>query len=83
MLGYRITYSMMAVIRHGSHELIRPLPRGVILIPTSSVDRAGMIEATCSEHRVRVFQRDLMERAERIEVEAQRVSNGEPNQSHN
>jgi len=68
MLGYRITFSMMAMIRHGSHEKIRPLPRGVILVPTSSVDRAGMIEATCGENRVGVFQRDLMERAERIEL---------------
>jgi len=67
MLGYRITFSMMAV-RPGSHELIRPLPRGVILVPTSSVDGAGMIEAICGENRVRVFQRDLIERAERIEL---------------
>jgi len=30
MLGYRIAFSMMAMIRHGSHELIRPLPSGVM-----------------------------------------------------
>jgi len=72
MLGYRITFSMIAVVRHGSQELIRPLARGLILVPTSGVDRAGMIEATCGEHRVRVFQRDLMDRAERIELEPER-----------
>jgi len=73
MLGYRINLSMIAVVRHGSQELIRPLGRGLILVPTSGVDRTGMIEATCGEHRVRVFQRDLMDRAERIEVEPEPV----------
>jgi hypothetical protein len=70
MLGDRISISLMAMTRHGSHELIRPLPRSVILVSTSSVDSARMIEATCGENRVRVlvFQRDLMERAERIEL---------------
>ena len=68
MFGYRITFAMVAVFRHGSHELIRPLGRGLILIPTSGVKSDGMIEATCGEHRVRVFQRDLMDRAERIEL---------------
>jgi hypothetical protein len=68
MFGYRVTFAMVAVFRHGSHELIRPLARGLILIPTSSVNSDGTIEATCGEHRVRVFQRDLMDRAERIEL---------------
>ncbi len=68
MLGYRVTFAMVAVFRHGSHELIRPLARGLILIPTSSVNSDGTIEATCGEHRVRVFQRDLMDRAERIDL---------------
>jgi hypothetical protein len=71
MLGYRIAFSMVAVVRHGPHELIRPLARGLILIPTSSADHAGMIEATCGEHRMRVFQRDLIDKAERIELEPQ------------
>ena len=68
MFGYRVTFSMVAVFHHGSHELIRPLGRGSILIPTSSVNSDGTIEATCGEHRVRVFQRDLADRAERIEL---------------
>ena len=69
MFGYRVTLSMVAVFSHGSHELIRPLARGLILIPTSSVKNDGTMEATCGEHRVRVFQRDLMDRAERNELE--------------
>jgi len=68
MFGYRVTFAMVAVVRQGSHELIQPLARGLILVPTSSVNSDGMIEATCGEHRVRVFQRDLMDRAERIEL---------------
>jgi hypothetical protein len=68
MFGYRVTFAMVAVFRHGAHELIRPLTRGLILIPTSSVNSDGTIEATCGEHQVRVFQRDLMDRAERIEL---------------
>jgi hypothetical protein len=68
MFGYRVTFAMVAVFRHGSHELIRPLARGLILIPTSSVNSDGTIEATCGEHRVRVFQRDLVDRTERIEL---------------
>lgn len=68
MFGYRVTFAMVAVFRYGSHELIRPLARGLILIPTSSVNSDGTIEATCGEHQVRVFQRDLIDRAEWIEL---------------
>jgi hypothetical protein len=68
MFGYRVNFSIVAIFHHGSHELIRPLARGSILIPTSSVNSDGTMEATCGEHRVRVFQRDLMDRAERIEL---------------
>ena len=74
---------MAVLISQGSREVIRELGPGVVLVPTSAIDLAGVIEATCGVHRVRVFQQDLMERSQRIEVEAQRVSNGEPNQSHN
>ena len=69
--GYRVTFSMMAVVRHGSRERILALAPGKILIPESTVDAAGMIDATCNGHRVQVFQRDLMERAERIRLEAE------------
>jgi hypothetical protein len=72
MLGYRVIFSMVALFRNGSRELIRPLARGLIVIPTSSVNSDGTIEATCGEHQVRVFQRDLMDRAERIELEPER-----------
>jgi len=67
--AYRITFSMTVVVYQDSHERIRTLGPGVILIPASCVDRAGMIEATCNGNRVRVFERDLKERSERIEVE--------------
>ena len=73
MFGYRVTLSMVAVFRHGSQELIRPLARGLILIPTSTVNSDGTIEATCGEHQVRVFQRDLTDRAERIELGPERL----------
>lgn len=78
MFGYRVNFSMVAVFRHGCHELIRPLARGLILIPTSSVKSDGTIEATCGEHRVRVFQRDLIDRAERIELEPERGRSDDP-----
>jgi hypothetical protein len=57
---------MTAVFRRGSRERILSLAPGKILIPQSTVDAAGMIDATCDGHRMRLFQRDLMERAERM-----------------
>jgi hypothetical protein len=55
---------MTVVARRGSRERILSLALGKILIPQSTVDAAGMIDATCNGHRIRLFQRDLMERAE-------------------
>ena len=63
---YRVTFSMSVVVRRGSRERIVSLAPGKILIPQSTADAAGMIDATCDGHRMRLFQRDLMERAERI-----------------
>jgi hypothetical protein len=63
---YRVTFSMTVVVRRGSRERILSLAPGKILIPQSKVDTAGMIDATCNGHRMRLFQRDLMEKAERI-----------------
>ena len=57
---------MTVVVRRGSRERILSLAPGKILIPQSTVDAAGMIDATCDGHRMRLFQRDLMERAERM-----------------
>jgi hypothetical protein len=57
---------MTVAVRRGSRERTLSLAPGKILIPQSKVDAAGMIDATCNGHRVRLFQRDLMERAERI-----------------
>lgn len=66
MPAYRVTFSMTVVVRRGSRERSLSLAPGKILIPQSKADAAGMIDATCNGHRMRVFQRDLMERAERI-----------------
>jgi len=68
MHGYRVTFSMIAVLRHGSRERILSLVPGKILIPESTVDAAGMMDVICNGHRVRVFQRDLIERTERIQL---------------
>jgi hypothetical protein len=65
--GHRITVSMTVVLCQQSHERIRVLGPGLILVPTSAADRAGMLDATCDGHWVRVFQRDLMEKSQPIE----------------
>lgn len=57
---------MTVVVRRGSRERMLSLAPGKILIPQSTVDAAGMIDATCNGHRMRLFQRDLMEKAERV-----------------
>jgi hypothetical protein len=66
MPEYRVTFSLTVVVRRGSRERIMSLAPGRILIPQSAADAAGMIDATCNGHRMRLFQRDLMEKAERI-----------------
>ena len=66
MPEYRVTFPMTVVVRRGSRERILCLAPDKILIPQSKVDAAGMIDATCNGHRMRLFQRDLMEKAERI-----------------
>jgi len=63
---YRVTFSITVVVRHGSRERSLSLAPGKILIPQSKVDAAGMIDATCNGHRVRLCYRDLMERAEQV-----------------
>lgn len=63
---YRVTVSMTVVVRHGSRERMLSLAPGKILIAQSKVDAAGMIDATCNGHRMRLFHRDLIEKAERI-----------------
>jgi hypothetical protein len=57
---------MTVMVRRGSRERILSLAPGRLLIPQSTADAAGMIDATCNGHHMRLFQRDLMERAERM-----------------
>ncbi len=66
MAVYRVTFSIIVVVCRGSRERIVSLAPGKILIPQCKVDAEGMIDATCNGHRVRLCQRDLMDRAERI-----------------
>ena len=58
-----------AVIRYGTQEKLEVLKSGVILIPWSVPDSAGMIDAVCEGEHVRVFARDLEERSQPIEIE--------------
>ena len=67
MPKYRIVFPITALLNEDSREHIGMLGRGVILIPVSCVDRAGLIEATCDGRRVRVFERDLLERSEIVD----------------
>jgi hypothetical protein len=68
MAAYRIIFPITALLREDSGEHLGMLGRGVILIPVSPVDRAGLIEATCDGRQVRVFERDLLDRSERLEA---------------
>jgi hypothetical protein len=69
--AHRITGSVVAVVCQGAREKLACLNVGSILIPTSQPDRAGMIEATCEDVTVRIFRRDLEERA--VEIAAQEL----------
>jgi hypothetical protein len=76
MSAYRIIKSMTAVILRGTHERFECLDRGSILIPTSGPNSAGMIQAKHENDCVLVFERDLDEASERIEIEAVSSSSG-------
>ena len=76
--GHQITSSMTVVFYQQSRERIRTLGPGVILIPISDVDRRGMLHATYDGHLVRVFQRDLTEKSQPIELEAEVVRTTQP-----
>jgi hypothetical protein len=68
--AYRIKNSITAVIRQGASERFKCLNGGSILFPISGPDAAGMIEARYENDYVLVFERDLDEASERIEIEA-------------
>jgi hypothetical protein len=69
MPTYRIKSSLTAVILCGTSERFQCFNCGTILIPLSEPDAAGMIEARCEGNLVRVFERDLSEQSECIEIE--------------
>jgi hypothetical protein len=68
--AYRIRDSITAVVRQGASERFKCLNGGSILFPISGPDAAGMIEARYENDVVLVFERDLDEASERIEIEA-------------
>ncbi len=68
MLGYRIILPTTALLREGSREYIGTLGRDAIVIPTSVADRGGLVEATHDGRWIRVFERDLLERSERVDL---------------
>jgi hypothetical protein len=67
--AYRLTGTITALIAKDSRERLGCLAPGSILIPTSDTDRAGMIAALCDSLSVRVFDRDIQEQTEQIEIE--------------
>ena len=67
--AYRIRTSITAMIRRGASERFKSLDGGAILIPISGPNSAGMIEARYENDSVLVFERDLDEASEQIELE--------------
>ena len=67
--AYRLTGAITALIAKDSRERLGCLAPGSILIPTSETDAAGMIAAQCDNLFVRVFDRDIQEQTEQIEIE--------------
>ncbi len=80
--AYRLTGTITALIAKGSRERLGCLEPGSILIPTSNSDAGGMIAALCDSLFVRVFDRDIQEQTEQIEIETPDASNVAPLTSH-
>ena len=76
--AYRLTGTITALIAKGSRERLGCLEPGSILIPTSNSDASGMIAALCDSLFVRVFDRDIQEQTEHIEIETPDTSNVAP-----
>ena len=67
-LKYRITGLCPAVDESDGRRLIH-LPVGSLMFPTTTIaDSAGMVAGVCDGRTVKVFVRDLEERAERLEI---------------
>ena len=67
--AYRIKSSITALILRGDRERLNCLKVGSLLIPTSGPDSAGMIMARFDQEIVQVFERDLEEGCEPIELQ--------------
>lgn len=66
--GYRIRGSITAMVCRGTGERLQSLSNGSILIPVSQPNSAGLLEANWEGTPVWVFERDLEEGAEAVEV---------------
>jgi hypothetical protein len=73
--AYRIKSSITALIVRGDRERLHCLKVGDLLIPTSEPDSAGMIMARFEQETVQVFERDLEEGCEPIELQVAKPAN--------
>ena len=71
--AYRIKTSMIAIVPVGSCERLLPLTSGSVVIPIAGVSRPGMIDVIHEGRVIRVFERDLSERSEPVELDRQRM----------
>jgi hypothetical protein len=68
--AYRLRHPITVVILRGTRGRFHRLNSRSILIPTSEPDAAGLIEAKYEDGLVQVFERDLDEASEQIEIDA-------------
>lgn len=74
--SYRIKSPITAILCNGTSERLHCLNRESILVLSSEPDAAGMIEAKWEGSRVRVFERDLFDRAEEIDIDHDLFASG-------
>jgi hypothetical protein len=67
--AYRIKNSITALILRGNRERLHCLKVGDLLFPMSGRDSVGMIMARFEQETVQVFERDLEEGCEPIELQ--------------
>ena len=67
--AYRIKNAITALILRGDRERLHCLKVGDLLVPTSGPNSAGMIMARFAQETVQVFERDLEEGCELIEIQ--------------
>jgi len=74
--AYRIRNSITELVRRGTGERLQCLSNGSVLIATSEPNRAGLVEAKWEGTLVWVFERDLAEGSEPVEIQAAANSPG-------